>query len=153
MFERIANFLRTRRQQRRRAIFRFFDGVRERRADPLVVLRALAADPRFLLDKHPALAAAGDAESQHITVAAVRSAFAVQAYSYTARDQRESGLTDEESLELLSRFAEFLEVVKKNGSPPPTSPAAMDLESSPPPTPAVDPAACPTTCPTNASSA
>lgn len=130
MFSRIFDFptgllgaIRGRWQKRRRGIFRYWDGERPRAADPLVVLQFFAKHPTFRLDHHPAFAAEGDVDAQRITVVAVREAFGATPYSFDGFGDH--GLTDEETMELLSAFAEYLNALKKNGSQPATSPAAM----------------------------
>lgn len=125
----LLNWIRRTLSNRRRAIFRFWDGTRWRAIDPMVAYRGLDAHAEFSWEEHPLLIeAALDGqlatdpgvtrvawEALGITAAAVRDVFAIPVF-----DGRR-GLTEEELLNLLCDFSEYVRGVKKNISPPPIS--------------------------------
>jgi hypothetical protein len=106
-----------RRAERQRQIFRYFDGVRRRGIDPIAAYRALASDPDFRYDLHVQGCLEGDLESIQITLAAVRRTFDVRPWN----EATERGLTEEETLELLPQFYDYMESLKKNTAPWPSS--------------------------------
>lgn len=121
---------------RSRAIFRYHDGVKERAGDPLAIYRALRALPDFEWEADAKGVDRGDEDSIRRTLAAIRhpSTFAAKPFDGDTL----TGMTDGETLNLLSQFVWYLESLKKNGSGPQTSPAvteptassgAMDLNS------------------------
>lgn len=108
-------------RNRGRAIFRFWDGTRERCADPLVVHRALMAHPEFDWEKTPVLMDVDDqrvaSDAMRVTAAGVRDAFGIPSLE-------SGGLTEAECVQVLILFNLFLDRVKKNiGSPPTSLPA------------------------------
>lgn len=119
-------------RQRKRQIFRFFDGKRERGADPLAVIRALNSHPEFDPATTPTEATAPDlpgttAEDRRrldaaasaaaaLTARATLEAFGVKPYD----DDTGEGLTEGEALNLFSEFHDWLEAQKKNISRPAT---------------------------------
>ncbi len=90
-----------------RLIYEFFDGTAFVTADPLVIERKLESDPECRWDVHPRLAESGDQEAVGILVRAARRAFNVPALE-------QGGLTEVETLNLMSDFYEWLETLKKN---------------------------------------
>ena len=127
---------------RARSIFVFRDGTGERRADPLAIeerlFRALSDLDHEAMDQHlksPEIRVAFDALAKLLP--AVREAFGVAAFE----DDPEKGLTREESLDLLARFWDWRDGLKKSGGP---------TASTSPPT-ADGPAPGPTTRPSSAS--
>ena len=100
--------------ERRRAIFRFWDGRRIRGADPIAVLRALRADPEYDQEVHLPLVDAGDEEAIRIAANAVRRAFGVAAFEA-------GGLSELELLGVLMDFITFTLALKKNTGPTPSS--------------------------------
>lgn len=116
-------------QQRRRLIFKYWDGRRTRYADPIVLLRNLEDHPEFNIDVDPtlALSSVGDREAGERTVSAVRAAFGifpfVDVHSF-------DGLTELECVALYVEFMEYLDALKKNGSRPPTPPGPSGPEPS-----------------------
>lgn len=106
------------RRRPKREIFRFFDGTHERSADPIKVLRSIAADHEFNPESHFDLAQAGDLEAQAVTIAAARRIFALAEFSDV--DGRAAGTTDGEALGILSDFAEYVATLKKSTNGPPT---------------------------------
>ena len=108
-------------RKNRRALFAFHDGQRQRQADPLAVSHALCCDLEFAIDKHPALADAGNVEATQIMLRGLRRAFGVNPWT-----EDQPGLTEAETLELFVTFCEYLEALKKNTSTPLTSPSATE---------------------------
>lgn len=127
MFAWLANWIRRKLQDRRRAIFRYWDGRRWRGADPLVAFRRMLNHPRFDPDTHLAAADRGDQEALSIVVEATREIFEIPAW----RDDQQ-GLTEAETLNLIGEFIEYLNALKKNGSRSPTSPESTGPGSSTP---------------------
>lgn len=106
-----------------RAIFRFWDGQRDRAADPLEILRALENDSLVNLEVESAFMLAGDAEATLKTVQLVRRAFGV-------KDFTQGGLLEAECLDLIENFYDFLSSLKKNTSASPISSPPTETESS-----------------------
>lgn len=114
---------------RERAIYRYFNGVREVAVDPLRVQRELAAVPDLDLETDAKLAGLAtpnpeSAKSFDRLVEAVRKVFQVQPLSEDG-----IGLTDAECVELLASFALYIADVKKKAqacltSAPPTEPTS-----------------------------
>lgn len=114
---------------RNRAIFRYWDGRKLRRIDPMVVYRRLDSHPDFDWETTPVEV---DAPSDAIagpalaaTAEAVREAFEIPVYD------GKRGLTEGELTNLLIDYVEWLNALKKNTSEPPTSPPPTERESSP----------------------
>jgi hypothetical protein len=101
-----------------RGLFCFHDGLRWRHADPLVVARGFWTHPSFDWDETPKLLQSGNSSIQlqafQSIAVAVRDVFCV-------RELSEGGLSEQECLDLLSSFRQYLGDVKKNGSLFPTS--------------------------------
>lgn len=116
---RLVRFVRGRRQERNREIFRYWDGTRERGADPIKALRGMLGDERFNVETHPDLALAGDLEASEICLKTVRRVFGIEEFSEA--NGAEHGLTDGETLKVLFAFGEYMDTLKKNGSGQPTS--------------------------------
>lgn len=113
---------------RRRAIFRFWDGRRVRGVDPIAVVRALRADDEYDEETHLKLADAGHDDAIRITAAAVRRAFGMAGFAG-------GGLTDLECLAVLLQFLNYLTDLKKKigllpNSPEPTGPASWPVPAS-----------------------
>ena len=124
------NLLRAWLINRRRAIFRFWDGRRVRAVDPIEVSRLLRRDPFFDAETHLKLIDAGDDEAIRVTANAVRQAFGIP-------DLQGGGLAELECLAVLMDFYEFLHALKKNTSPtpseqPPTESLSSDASTMPP---------------------
>lgn len=107
---------------RSRAIFRFHDGEKERSVDPLAIFRALRSLPDFDWETDAKGVERGDDDSIVRTLAAIRQTFGVKPFDA----DKLTGLTDGETLNLLSEFVWYLESLKKNGSGPQTSPEPTD---------------------------
>jgi hypothetical protein len=97
------------RRRRRREIFRYFDGHRMRAIDPLVAIRELNQHPTFLWSRDVALACEGDAGATRSCVTAVIDVFGAHPLDATG-----DGLTDEETLAVLSEFMQYLDGLKKS---------------------------------------
>jgi hypothetical protein len=127
-FSAIANSIR----QRRRAIFRFWDGSRMRAIDPMLPFRTLAQHEKFDWDTTPALIDMGNFEAMGLTADAVRAAFGVEALNETGT----RGLTESECSRLLVDFMDYMAVIKKKGdtllssAAPTDSPAAASAQDS-----------------------
>jgi hypothetical protein len=117
------------RKRDERAIFRYFDGVKERAIDPIFALRALDAHQKFHFDEHAKQLLAGDFETTKIAVDAIREIFGVQPWS-----ENSLGLTEGETLALLWKFVAYNDDIKKNISPPLTSPPPTGQNRSEPST-------------------
>lgn len=93
--------------RRRRGLFRFHDGQRYRYADPLVVSRRLAEDPKYL-PRHLDDARAGDFEAIAICGEAAGRAFDLREFD----GKRGTPLTDR--IEILLSFEIWVAALKKN---------------------------------------
>ena len=111
---------------KRRGLFRFSDGVCVREVDPIDVLAKMEAHPKFRHDLHPKRCELGEIEALEILADAVRSAFAVPAYTEPGKP----GLTVRECFELYSVFAHYLHSQKKSTKPLQISPRVSDATSS-----------------------
>lgn len=112
---------RQRRREKARQIFKYWDGAKDRAADPISIARAIDTHPTLDLDKHVKLAMAGDNESHQIIVTAVREVFGVSQWTEST-----PGLTERECFDLLDSFAEYIEGLKKNSNPFPTDAPPME---------------------------
>jgi len=101
-------------------IFKYFDGTRERSADPVTVIRKMAAHPKFDVDRHLADMVCGEpgleAEASEISVQATREIFGIPAWT----EDTPEGLTEMETLGVLNDFVLYVDNLKKNGSGQPT---------------------------------
>lgn len=95
------------RQDRRRLLFRFYDGRRYRRADPLVISDNLANDSEYL-PRHLESAMLGDQDAIKLCGRVACRVFDV----LEATDNE--GLTLSERLELLLTFTRWIAALKKN---------------------------------------
>lgn len=112
-----------------RAIFRYWDGSRQRACDPVLALIAIETDEEFRLDQHPQQVDEGDIEATRIMVRMVERVFRVKPFD----EPTESGLTVSECLALYTRFCDYVESLKKTTGTSPTQPsptAATSLVSS-----------------------
>lgn len=109
-----------------RGLFQFHDGRRWRQVDPLVVARGFWTHPSFDWDETPRLLQSGNSSIQlqafQSIAGAVRDVFCV-------RELSEGGLCEQECLDLLSSFRQYLGDVKKNGS---LFPISAEPTASPP---------------------
>ncbi len=111
---------------KRRGLFIFNDGFRVREVDPIDVLTRMEAHKAFRHDLHPKRCELGEIEALEILADAVRSAFAVPAYTEPGKP----GLTVRECFELYSVFAHYLHSQKKSTKPLQISPRVSDATSS-----------------------
>lgn len=115
------------RRNRYRNIFPYWDGVRDRRADPLEVWRGLNTDAEFSLIKHPELIDAGDLDAMRIGADAIRRCLDIPSFA-------RGGLTEEECLDLMIAFFDYTAVLKKNINWQLTSPSPLESSLLPPST-------------------
>ncbi len=118
-----------RRRLARRELLRFWDGAAWRYCDPFLVWRALKHHDTVNLDTHWAASEDGDEPETTELITAVATAFGV------GRFNGESGLTDWELLDLLSKFVDYIEKIKKKRSPSLTSSEPTDSGYSTSPVP------------------
>jgi hypothetical protein len=108
------------RKKPNRLIFAYSDGVRTRHADPIVIMRAMAAHPKLNLEVHLEQLLSDEPELQiqasEVVVAATREIFDVKPFS----DRNRAGLTELETIDLLNDFVLYTDTLKKNGSGQPT---------------------------------
>lgn len=97
-------------EQDNRLLFRYWDGARDRKVDPIPAYRKLLADPEFDEERHLAEAKAGDEDAYEICLRAVKRAFAIQDFS----EENVGGLTELEKLALLGAFYAYFDQLKKN---------------------------------------
>ena len=113
-----------------RCIFRYWDGVRVRGIDPLKAIRELASDPTFNPATHPELALVEDLAvslpATNAMVSATRRVFELAEWSEDEKTGNQTGMTDGEALQTYSTFAGFVNALKKNGNPSPTTPPATE---------------------------
>lgn len=109
------------------AIFRYWDGTRERGIDPVLAWRGLAEHPRFDPSSTIELAKIGNQQAIDAAIAATRDVFGVTPWKQDAAGH-ETGLTEQETSSLLSSYFEFLASVKKNTSNSPSSPPLTEPE-------------------------
>lgn len=94
-----------------RKIFKFYDGERTRRVDPMEAWLKLQGHETFDVQKMPAAADAGDVEAQKAMCLAVQEAFGITAYKFNGR---ETGLSMVECMNLYVDFCQWLDELKKN---------------------------------------
>lgn len=121
------SFLRRWRQNRRRMIYRFWDGRNFRSVDPIDIHLRLQSHPKYLASRDLKLIDAGDREATCTTAAAVCDTFLVEPYN--AETGR--GLTVGERLGLLADFYFWIELQKKSINPLQTAPSNTESVTSP----------------------
>jgi hypothetical protein len=101
---------------REREIFKYHDGERERAADPVAIMRAMANHPTLDLQQNVQEMQAEDLKVQTsatvVAVNATREIFGVKPWS----EENPDGLTEMETLDLLAEFVNYSAELKKNGS-------------------------------------
>lgn len=105
------NWLLRRLARKQRQSFRYWDGRRLRSIDPVVAYRGLASVDDFDWDRDPVRIERGDDKALQRTIAATRSVFDVKPFSSDG-----DGLTEDESLELLISFVDYMAEQKKSGN-------------------------------------
>lgn len=112
----------------KQSTFRFFDGERYRRVDPIAVNLVFATHPKYVEEKHPKLAQEGDPEAIQTILQATCDAFGVKQFDSATN----TGLTGDELVDLFLEFAEWQDAKKNNGEYLLTSPSytAVTLERS-----------------------
>lgn len=107
---------------RDRKIYTYFDGQKDVQADPMILYKGLMANgPELAAELKLALSAmAGKAatEAHDSAIAQIRQVFNIKPLA-------ESGLTEGETLDLMSSFWEYMETLKKNTSPSATLPTEI----------------------------
>lgn len=111
-----------RRRRLKDATYRFFNGRKWVRIDPVAVNLAYATHPEYNESIHPKLADAGDPEALRIVLKATCDVFGVKPFDPNTED----GLTAEELIDLAIDFAEWSASKKNDGEPLPTSANSMD---------------------------
>lgn len=113
-----------------RLIFTFFDGAGERRVDPLVTLRRMRAHE---CNFEAELAFLNESDDETLREAAWEKLVAAsrEVFDITPLSNDGNGLTEQESFDVLDRFGEFLDTLKKNTSLKPTSPPSSELPACP----------------------
>jgi hypothetical protein len=109
----------------KRFLFRYWDGGKWRRSDPLECQRKIFRDEEYRADVHGSLVDEGDEEATDITLRMIRRVFGIKSWSESG-----GGLTQIETLMLYRNFCEYLMGLKKNISPPPTWQPATGRTSS-----------------------
>jgi hypothetical protein len=115
-------------------LFRFHDGKRLRRADPLAIAIALHSHPTYL-PRHLKDAVDGDKDALQIVAQAATDVFQVQPL-------QTGGLTLQERFELMLGFDLYIRKLKKNtvvSATSPSSTASTSEDSSKPTTNATSP--------------
>lgn len=125
------NWLRNKIWNRRRLLFRFHDGKRIRRVDPLAAAIALHAHPTYL-PRHLGEAVDGDKDALQIVAQAASDVLGIAPLVIGGN----GGLTLQERLEIMLAFDAYLGALKKNIARPLTSPhsTAQTSPESPAPT-------------------
>jgi len=113
------------RQDRNRQIFCYWDGIRLRRIDPLVVWDRLVSHPEFVEDRDVPAAIRGNLEAIRLVVKAVCDAFGCREWAEST-----PGLTRTELMDLLAAYYDYCEALKKNIAAPATSSPPTGSESS-----------------------
>lgn len=110
-----------------RQIFKFFDGERERAVDPLVIMRRMRATGCDFQAEHAFLNQTEQPELAEAAwstlVAMARDVFGLKPLSDDCQAGGGicRGLTEQESFDVFDRFGEFIDGLKKNTNPKPTS--------------------------------
>lgn len=105
-----------------RLIYRYHDGERDRRGDPLELLRRLTGREGLSLEVDAKLATGATPEAPKALgrlVDAVRDVFGVKSLD-------QGGMTEAECLGLLFHFMQYIAEVQRDFSPLPTSPPPTD---------------------------
>lgn len=123
-FSKMAARRAARRFERERALFRFWDGTGWRSIDPWRTWRAVQNCKTFSFANQLFLVDAGEDQETNACIAALCEIFGVQRFDGTA------GLTDWEILSLYLSLSDYLDALKKNTSPGPTSSPPSDPPSS-----------------------
>lgn len=105
-----------------RLIYRYFDGKRTVKADPLILYkRLMEVSPELSIDAKVSLSDLKDAPKAHdALIAKVQKIFDLKPLC-------DGGLTQVEAINLLVHFIEYTGMLKKNSSPPATSATVQSL--------------------------
>lgn len=111
-----------RRRRLRDATYRFHNGRKWVRIDPVAVNLAYATHPEYNEEIHPKLADSGDPQALLLVLKATCDAFGVKPFD----PKTEEGLTAEELIDLALDFAEWSAAKKNDGESLLTSANSMD---------------------------
>lgn len=125
----LPRFIRRIATRRRREIFHYRDGLRQRRIDPLVAWRRMQADHELDPSIHFPQLAHADPKLSDEAMAIVASA-SRRIFGLTSLDDSPEGVTEREAVEVLVDFINWGEALKKNTNTPPISSQLMDSASS-----------------------
>src|SRR5579871_138908 len=92
-----------------RQLFRFWDGERQRSADPFAALLAFDDHPEFDIAQHAPALDRGDKDAMRLAIDATRQVFQVKEWR-----EDQPGLTQAETLALFWQFMAYNQAVKKN---------------------------------------
>jgi hypothetical protein len=126
-------WIRNRIWNRRRLIFRYHDGVRTRRADPIELAAGLHAHDAYL-HSHLSEAVDGDRDAIDIVARTACDVFGVHPLAVDGK----SGMTVAERVELMLAFDLYLIELKKNIDPSPTQRIFTESTSVKSPEPAMN---------------
>jgi hypothetical protein len=111
-----------------REIFHYNDGTKARAVDPLVIIRRMQQQPIDFAAELALTQSVDDPkvkeEAWETLVNAVRTVFEVEPFA--EKDGLMTGLTENETMDLLDQFGLFVAAVKKNSSESPTSPQSSE---------------------------
>lgn len=125
----------TARRLRNRGLFQWHDGTRKRFSDPFTLWRAILSHTGINLSRNADAIDAGAEPECSDAIKGLCEVFGCNRWSDTTK----TGLLDREVLGLLSGLTDYIEALKKNGSPGLTSPSPTDSPSSTSPVPPSDP--------------
>lgn len=95
-----------------RRIFRYWDGVKERYADPIEIVRSITNIENLDIDADSIKAEQGDAESLGRILDGLRDILDIP--HYTENDGEPEGLLNDEVLEVYKEFSNFVMAKKKD---------------------------------------
>jgi len=106
--------------QYERMIFSFWDGSKIRKVDPLEILKKLKDHPDYNLARDGVGLDEGDVDANYQYANVVYESFGIPPFE-SDDEIGNVGLTRVEAVEILRQFVYWLENIKKNIKPPPTS--------------------------------
>lgn len=102
---------------RRRRIFRFWDGKQWRYVDPLVMWRGIMTHPEFDPETTGPAFDRGDESAWHVVLRCTQHVFGITSFS----ERGKPGLTEQETILLFKRFLAYCDDLKKSMQTIPTS--------------------------------
>lgn len=125
--------------ERRKQIFAYYDGARDRHGDPLAIYRRLVracdGDPERLQEDAESEIPQVASEAEERLMQAVRVAFEMAPFDPVAPDPANAGATDEDCYAALRAYADYLE---KKSQTDAYSPTFLPSSAPPPPAPTSD---------------